>query len=83
MALAGPVLADHADALAKQDLGTKRPDQSGKSEILEAQRNGAGATAAQPDRDLLIARRLDDLRLLVEQAEPALRGPDFRAPRVR
>ncbi len=82
MALTRAILADHANALTEEHLGAEGFRQVGKGELLDAQRDGSGATPAQADRDFLLARALDQLRLLVEEAEPALGRADFRAPHI-
>src|SRR4029077_2543030 len=41
------------------------------------------ATSAKPDRHFLLARALDQLGLLVEEAKPALGRADFGPPDIR
>ena len=82
VALAGAILADHAHALTEEDLRTERLRQAGEGELRDTQCDGPGATPTQADRDLLLARPLDQLGLFVEEAKPALGRSDFRAPHI-
>ena len=75
-----PLLPEHGDSLAVEDLEVERLHETGELELLAGDGSDAGASALQPHPDVLRrGRRLRRARLLV-LAQPGLHRLVLRLP---